>query len=104
MHAVRPRTILLHGRHVRLYVSAAVLRYVYSFLLLANGVASTMGTGARAPLASNNFIFLVNFRAAQSLAANMFVFCDSSCGSSVAFTHGPCSVLFRVILCVTLSH
>jgi len=42
----------------------------------------------------NNFIFSLNFRAAQSLTAqlcavaslNVFIFCDSSCGSWVAAT------------------
>jgi len=66
------------------------------------------GTGARAPLDSSGLIFLLNFIAAQSLTAtcavaspNIFVFCDSSCDSSVAATRTVFSVLFHVMLCAT---
>ena len=61
------------------------------------------GTGARAPLDFQQFSVSVNFRDAQSLTAicavvspNVFVFCESSCRSSVI-------VLFCVTLCATKS-
>jgi len=65
-------------------------------------------TGERAPSTSNNLIFSLNFGAAQSLTATLcgclskhFVFCVSSCGSSVAGTWTLFIVLLRVILCAT---
>ena len=74
-----------------------------------------MGHCGTCPSTSNNFsnlfleIFPVNFRAAQSLTATLcgylskpnFVFCDSSCGSSVAAIWTLFSVLFPVIFCAT---
>jgi len=70
------------------------------------------GTGARAPLdfQQKNYFFqfiLELHKVRQQLCAvacpNIFVFCDSSCGSSVAATRTLFSVLFRVILCATES-
>ena len=76
-------------------------------MYIHTGVASYGGSGARAPSTSNNLIFSVNFRAAQRLCAvaspNIFVFCDSSCGSYVAATRTLFSVLFRIILRATKS-
>jgi len=70
------------------------------------GVASYGALGHVPSSTCNNFIFSVNFTARQrSLTATLpgclLVFCDSSCGSSVAATRTSFSALFRVILRAT---
>ena len=65
-----------------------------------------MGYWGTCPSTFNNLMFFsVNFRAAQNLTATLpgclFVFCDSSYGSSAADTRTSFSALFRVILHAT---